>query len=102
MKLFILAASLLLSVPGFAQYVSVYPTVINFGNSVQVQVNNTTEDNLYCTGSIMMMTHLNRTENEYYSEYVSAGATSIRMYYLWDYSDRILYTHQFINCTKAN
>ena len=101
MKNILLGLGLIISVPSFAQSVMVNPVVLNFGNSIQVQVTNTTDSLINCTGSIMMNTQLGRTETAYYADYIQKGSMSYRMFYLTNFSDRVTYTSQFITCSKA-
>lgn len=103
MKILILAMSLFSSVSALAQHVTVFPRIINFGNAVQVQIYNSTEDDIHCSGSVTMHTQSNRIETNFFSDYIRSHQTAFSpMYYLMDHSDRISYANENINCYKAN
>ncbi len=103
MKILILAIGLLASLSGMAQSVAVNPQLMNFGYAVQVQVYNSTKDNIDCSGTITLHTQANRIETNYFHEYVRSGEMSYsQMFYLMDNSDRINFANHFINCYKAN
>jgi hypothetical protein len=102
MKTFLFAIALVSSFAASAQ-VNVYPQVINFGNSVQVQIHNTTKDNISCSGNITMHTQLGRMENAYYFDQIYKGSFSTRMFYpmTMQMNDRITFANHSIFCRKA-
>ena len=91
-----------LCLPVFAQTVNVYPRLMNFGKQAQLQINNTTRDNIYCTGFVTLFTMLNQTRSEYISERIPAGMFRTRHIYLYNFSDNITHSHHSIRCTKTN
>lgn len=101
MKNLLLAFGLVISVPSFAQTVLVTPIIYNFGNSIQLQINNTTTENIYCSGTITMNTMRGQFQTEFYSDYIRAGFFSQRLYYVNDLNDRVNFTNHFITCNKA-
>ncbi|MBA2403662.1 MAG: hypothetical protein H0V66_02740 [Bdellovibrionales bacterium] len=101
MKTFLLALTLATSLSAAAQ-VSVYPTIFNFGNSAQVQIHNTTEDDISCSGTVYMHTQLGRMETGYYFDRVYKGSFSMRSFYIMDMNDRISYSSHSIFCHKVN
>ena len=99
MKTFILIMASVVSFSASAQ-VYVYPTIFNFGNSVQVQINNTTQDNLNCSGSVQMHTQQGKMETGYYFDQIRKGSFSMRSFYLMNMNDRINYASHSIFCHK--
>ncbi len=101
MKNTVLALGLLVSVPSFAQMVNVNPVVFNFGNSLQIQINNTTDSDINCSGTITMHTRSNYPETAFYSEFIFKGSMSVRNYYISNPQDHITYSNHFINCFES-
>jgi hypothetical protein len=85
---------------GVSAQTYVRPQVINFGNSVQVQVNNTTDHDISCTGNINMHTQSGRMEFAYYFETIRKGSFSMRHFYARNFNDRIMYTTDSIFCRE--
>lgn len=100
MKAFILASILLSSVAASAQAVLVYPTIFNFGNQAQVQIHNTTQDDIHCSGTVYMHTSAGRTETGFYFDSIMKGSFSMRSFYLMNFNDRITFTNHSIFCNK--
>lgn len=100
MKAFILAATLLSSVAVSAQAVFVHPTIFNFGNQAQVQIHNTTQDDINCSGTVYMHTNTGRMETGYYFDYIMKGSFSMRSFYLMNFNERITFTNHSIFCNK--
>ncbi len=100
MKTFLLAMASVVSFSATAQ-VYVHPTIFNFGNSVQVQIHNTTQDDISCSGSVQMHTQQNRMETGYYFEQIRKGSFSMRTFYLMNMNDRVNYASHSIYCRKA-
>lgn len=98
MKAFILALSLCFSMSASAQSVMLQPMLINFGNMVQVQVRNTTDKDVNCSGQIYMNTNTGRMESAFYFDHVMKGAFSMRSFYLSNFSERITFAHHSIFC----
>ncbi len=102
MKNFILALAITSSFAAFAQ-VNVNPNVINFGNMVQVQIHNTTDSNVSCSGSIYMHTMQGGTETGYYFDQIQKGSFSMRSFYLMNtnMNNRINFVNHSIFCNKV-
>lgn len=80
--------------------VFITPRVWHFSNSVQVDVWNTTETDIECTGSVYIYTQDGRTQYEYYWETIYAGFSRNRTYYLRDFNDRITHASSSIRCRE--
>jgi hypothetical protein len=76
MKTFILIVAFAASFGTSAQ-VYVNPQIINLGLSVQVQIFNTTETDINCSGSVYMHTLLGRMETGYYFDQIYFTSHSI-------------------------
>lgn len=102
MKTFLLAMAFATSFAASAQ-VYVYPTIFNFGNSVQVQIHNTTKEDISCSGTVYMNTQLGRMETGYYFDQIRKGSMSMRTFYpmMMDARDRISYAHHSIYCREV-
>jgi uncharacterized protein YsxB (DUF464 family) len=99
MKKIILGLVLALSSSAFAaKNISVYPSVYNFGYSVQVQIWNTTEKTVSCSGFINMFMDNNQQESQYYSEFVTARFNSIRNIYPRQMNVRVTSVSHSIYC----
>lgn len=90
-----------MSLPVLSQTVNVYPRLINFGNQAQLQIHNTTRDNIHCSGFINIYTMFNQNRSEYFSEWIPAGMMRNRHIYLMNHGDRITHSHHSIRCTKT-
>ena len=100
MKTFLLVAAFVTSFGASAQ-VYVNPTIFNFGNSIQVQIYNTNDFDISCSGSVNMYTQQNRTESGYYFDQVRKGSVSLRSFYLMNMGDRVSFTSHSIFCQKV-
>lgn len=98
MKKFILAFSLLASSLAFAEPAMVFPRVINFGNSVQVQVYNNTPQHVTCSGSVFITLNSGRSYSEYYLDTVMPNFMSNRSFYVRDFRDQIRFVNHSIFC----
>ncbi len=101
MKTLLCTLALVISAPIFAQSVFVNPTIFNFGNMVQVQINNNTDSNLNCRGPVYMNTQLGRMETNFFFEYIRRGSFAMRTFNLMSIGDRVTFTNHFIQCSKA-
>lgn len=101
MKTILFALCLAGASSSFAQSVNVYPTVYNFGNSIQVQINNSTKDNIYCSGTIQAFTTLSRTETFFYNQVIRSGSFDYRTFWPMFNAGRITNTFNYIRCSKA-
>lgn len=83
--------------------VNVNPNVINFGNMVQVQIHNSTDHNVSCSGSVYMHTQLGATETGYYFDQIRKGSFSMRTFQLMNsnMNNRITYASHSIFCNKV-
>lgn len=70
------------------------------GSSVQVEVWNTTEVDVVCSGSVTMYTRSGRTQTEYYWEVIYQGMSQSRYYRLWDYRDEVRTVFDTIQCRE--
>lgn len=101
MKTLIASVVLAASFSASAQMVNVYPRIYNFGNQAQVQVYNSSEFDVNCSGFIYLNTQRGRMESHYYSDYIYRGHSSMRFFYLRDFQDNITYSHHSIRCQKV-
>lgn len=76
----------------------IYPNVYNFGSNVQVQIWNTTDKSVTCSGFINMRTQQGHTDSEYYYEWISPRFSSYRTYYPRRSGDRIISVNHSIYC----
>lgn len=102
MKTILLALGLSFASHTMAQAVYVNPIILNFGYQAQVQINNSTSNNLNCSGTVNMHTQLGRVETGFYSAYIPKNSMSVRSLYLTNFNDRITFTNHFINCYKTS
>jgi hypothetical protein len=90
---------------GASAQVYVNPQIINLGHSVQVQIYNTTETDINCSGSVYMHTRLGRMETGYYFDQVRKGFFSMRTFYLMSTNpsstNQIAFTSHSIYCNKV-
>jgi hypothetical protein len=104
MKIFIFIIVLATSFGAVAQ-VYVNPQIINLGQSAQVQIFNTTDTDINCSGSVYMHTRLGRMETGYYFDQIRKGSFSMRTFYLMYTStgpnDQISFTSHSIYCNKV-
>jgi hypothetical protein len=101
MKTILFALCLSAASASFAQTVFVNPVIFNFGNSLQVQINNNTADNLSCSGTVQAMTTLGRSQTFFYSDFIRSRSFSYRTFWLSGMGDRITNTFDLIRCSKA-
>ena len=99
MKTFLIALIAATSLSASAQ-TYVRAQVINFGNSVQVQVYNTADQDISCSGNINMHTQSGRMEFAYYFDTIRKGSFSTRHFYARNFNDRIMYTTDSIYCRE--
>lgn len=102
MKTILFALALTCSSATFAQAVYVRPTIFNFGNSIQVQVNNNTEFNIHCSGTVQAHTMLGRSETFFYNDMIRSRSFSSRNFMSMNMGDRITSTFDFIHCNRVN
>lgn len=99
MKKLMMATVMMLSFAAQAQY-SVFPRVFNMGSYAQVQINNTNDYAVRCSGPVYLNTIMGPMESHYYFETIRAGGFSMRNFYLRNFSNRISYAHHSIFCSK--
>lgn len=99
MKTILLA---LITATSFSVSAQVYirPQIINFGNSVQVQVRNTGDKDISCSGNINMHTQSGGMEFAYYFDTIRKGSFSMRHFYARNFNDRIMFTTDSIFCRE--
>lgn len=100
MKAFILALSLITSFSASAQMVFVQPLILNLGNMVQVQIRNTNDFDITCSGPVMMTTTSGRMETATYVDWIPRFGFSVRSFYLSNFNDRVMFTNHSIFCYK--
>ncbi len=81
---------------------ALFPQVLNFGTSVQVTLNNFTDEDVRCSGIISMHGYTGYVETQYYSELIVSGTTSFRTYRMARFNERISFVNHNIFCNKAN
>ena len=101
MKTLITTLALFASFSSLAQSVYVYPTVFNMGNSAQVQIHNTTDSNIDCSGPVYLHTQKGGMEYNFYMDFIRKGSFSMRTFYIRNFQDRISFVNHSIFCRKA-
>lgn len=84
--------------PGESLYIN--PRVWNLGSMAQVDVWNTSDVDVECSGSITMYTRSGRSQHEYYWETIYRGFSRTRSYYLRNFNDRITTVFHTIQCRE--
>lgn len=100
MRSIALIALFMLSVSAFAseKQTPVWPTVFNFGNALQVQVRNTTDSDITCSGNITAYLNDGRMQSFYFFESIMKGSFASRYYSVFGVNIRIVNYNHFINC----
>ena len=99
MKKTALAACLLVSSIALAQPDGViFPQVYNFGYSVQVNVWNTTDQYVNCSGFLFMTTQNGFRDSQYYFDYVPPRFNSFKQIYVRRGDDRIISVSHSVMC----
>ena len=81
--------------------VTIFPQIINFGSFVQVQVLNSTQDNLNCSGPLYLNLGSGRMESSYYMEFIFKGNLSNRFFYPMKREERVLFASHSITCRRS-
>ena len=76
------------------------PRIWNSFNSVEVDLWNTSDVDVECSGNVRIYTRSGRTQYEYYWEVIYRGFSNSKRYYLWDNSDQIMSAYDTINCRE--
>lgn len=99
MKKLILALSLAISGLAFSgEQAAIYPQVINFGNSIQIQVWNHTDAYITCSGPVWITTETGASYSEHYFDSVMPKFTSYRRIQARNFQDRIRFVNHSIFC----
>lgn len=98
MKNILLTITVLFSSITFSQIVR--PNVYVFGNRVQVQTFNNTQDDIRCSGFVYARTNRGLTETHYHSAVIYKGMSSFRNYYSRNYQTRYSFAYHNIFCSK--
>jgi hypothetical protein len=100
MKKLVLLLSLLTLSLGVCAHskVAVFPHVYNTGNALQVNVWNTTDRFISCSGFVYMNTAQGYRETEFFSDSVPPRFNSYRQIYLFRFGDRITSFSHSISC----
>jgi hypothetical protein len=77
---------------------SVWPRVLNFGDSVQVQLDNFTDNDVNCSGWVYMNLSSGSTAAEYVFEYVPRRSFRFRSLRPYPWGTRINFVHHSIFC----
>lgn len=100
MRSFALVALLLSSLSSIAaeKSVPVWPRVYNYGNSLQVQVHNTTVTDIKCSGSVYAYLSNGRMQSFFFYEFIRAGSFASRYYSVYQMNTRITNSNHSIFC----
>lgn len=93
-----LSSAWALSDPG--DPVHLFPRIWRMSNAVQVDVWNTSEVDVDCSGNIIIFTRSGRTQTEYYWETIYRGMSRNRYYHLRDFRDQVTSVHDYIRCRE--
>jgi hypothetical protein len=93
MKLFLL---LLMSFAASAQVI--FPRIVTFPNQVQLTINNYTQKDQRCSGSIFIYHMSGRFESRFYSNTIYKGMSDFRTYPNFNYQDPFRNAHHSVNC----
>jgi hypothetical protein len=102
MKTILFVLALTTAQTSFAQAVMVNPTIYNFGSAIRVEINNNTEFNISCSGTVQAYTQLGRSETFFYNDNIRSRSFSSRTFWLMNRNVRITNTFDFIRCYKVN
>ncbi len=99
MKKMIVVIGLMISAPGFTKPESViFPQLYNFRYSVQVNVWNTSDQYVGCSGFIWMSTQNGFRDSAYYFDYVPGHFNTFKNIYVRRGDDRIVSFSHSIMC----
>ncbi len=100
MRSFAFVALLLSSLSSFAADKSapVWPRVFNFGNALQVEVQNTTDKDINCSGSVYAYLSNGQMQSFFFYEFISAGSFVSRYYSIYQMNTRITNSNHSIFC----
>ena len=86
------------SVAFAAKETAIFPNVYNYGTSVQVNIWNSSNRSVWCSGSVFMNLDNGQMQSENYSEYIMANFNSYKMIYPRLAGARILSVSHSIFC----
>lgn len=100
MKLSALFVLLMFSSISFAsqEKAPVWPTIFNYGTSLLVQVQNTTQETISCSGSVYAYLNDGRMQSFYYFDTIPRGSFGSRYFSVFGQNIRIVSYNHFINC----
>lgn len=87
---------MLLSTTVFGQVI--FPRVITFPNQVQLTINNYTQKDQRCSGSVFIYHMSGRFESRYYFNTLYRGMSDFKYYYNFNNSDPFRNAHHSISC----
>ncbi len=87
---------MLLSAFSFAQ--SLYPRLVTFPNQVQLSINNYTDKDQRCSGSVFIYHQSGRFESRFYSSTIYRGMSDYEYYYNFNNQDPYRNAHHSIRC----
>jgi hypothetical protein len=98
MKKIVFLLALVVSGSTFAQDLRI--RVSNWGNMVDLQIQNFTPRNMSCSGPVFLNT-ARGNETHFVNEFVWSRMTSFRTIYPFRFNDRIIHAHHSIRCTPT-
>lgn len=92
----ILTLALVFNVLASAQ--TLWPRLITFPNQVQLTINNHTDKDQRCSGSVFIYHYSGRFESRFYSSTIYRGMSDFEYYYNFNNSDPFRNAHHSIRC----
>jgi len=96
MKTIILTATLLFATSSMAQVI--FPRVITFPNQVQLTINNYSQKDIRCSGSVFIYSQSGRFDSRFYSNTLYRGMSDYKYYYNFNNNDPFRNASHSINC----
>lgn len=87
---------LLLTGTAFGQ--AIFPRLITFPHQVQLSINNYTQQDQRCSGSIFIYHMSGRFESRFYSNTLYRGMSDYKYYYNFNNTDPFRNAHHSISC----
>ena len=81
--------------------VNIFPQIINYGSFIQVQVFNSTQENLNCSGPLYLNLGSGKIESSFYMEFIFKGQFSARSFYPIKRDDRVIFVSHSIFCQRS-
>ena len=77
---------------------SIFPRVYTFPNQVQLTINNYTQKDQRCSGSIFIYHMSGRFDSRFYSNFIYKGMSDFRTFMNFNSQDPYRNAHHSINC----